>query len=719
MGNPSTTKEGYVGASVPRLEDRRFVTGRGQFVADLSFPEMVHAAFVRSPYAHAKIRGVDLQAVRSVPGVLGAWSGKDLERALGPLPTEVGMEEAGLKKPPYPAVAIDRVRYGGEAVAVVVASDPTALEDALELADVQYERLPVVTNQEEALKEGAPQLHEEALHNLAFRWRLEGGDVDRAFRDADLVVEQRIVNQRLQPAAIETRAAVARWDAQTGHLTLWVTSQNPKTHREVLARVLGIPESSLRVIAPDVGGGFGSKIAVYPGEAVVCYLARLLDRPVRWVETRVENFQVTTHGRDHIQDVRLAALTDGTILAIEVRSLANLGAYLSTDGPGIPTSPFGKMLSGAYPMRGVRVEVQGVFTNTTPTDAYRGAGRPEAAFAVERTVDILARRLEIDPAEIRRRNFIPPDAFPYEVPTGFTYDSGNYEGALRKALEVVDYPRLREEQGRARTQGRLFGIGLSSYVEVCGFGSPGGCRLLVHPDGKVVVYTGAHPHGQGQETSLAQIVADALTIPIEAVEVRHGDTATTPWGIGTFGSRGLSVEGAASLLAGRKLAEAARRRAAELLEARLEDVVLEGGKAFVPDDPERAFTLWDLARSLQVEDPEGKATPWEVSAFYDTEDYLFPFGTHVCVVEVDPDTGEVQILRYVAVDDCGTVINPQLVAGQVHGGVLQGIGQALWEEARYDEAGNLLTAGLPDYAVPTALESPTIESVRHVTPSPH
>ncbi|MEE8231807.1 MAG: molybdopterin cofactor-binding domain-containing protein, partial [Thermoplasmata archaeon] len=330
MGNPRTTKEGYVGASVPRLEDRRFVTGRGQFVADLSFPEMVHAAFVRSPYAHAKSRGVDLQAVRSVPGVLGAWSGKDLESALGPLPTEVGMEEAGLKKPPYPAVAIDRVRYGGEAVAVVVASDPTALEDALELADVQYERLPVVTNQEEALKEGAPQLHEEALHNLAFRWRLEGGDVDRAFRDADLVVEQRIVNQRLQPAAIETRAAVARWDAQTEHLTLWVTSQNPKTHREVLARVLGIPESSLRVIAPDGGGGFGSKIAVYPGEAVVCYLARLLDRTVRRVETRVEHFQVTTHGRDHIQDVRLAALTDGTILAIEVRSLANLGAYLST-----------------------------------------------------------------------------------------------------------------------------------------------------------------------------------------------------------------------------------------------------------------------------------------------------------------------------------------------------------------------------------------------------
>ncbi|MCJ2530957.1 MAG: xanthine dehydrogenase family protein molybdopterin-binding subunit [Candidatus Thermoplasmatota archaeon] len=719
MSNQGISEDQYVGNSVPRLEDRRFVTGQGQYVADLSLPEMVHAAFVRSPYAHARILEVDLEAVRGMPGILGAWSGGDLEGALGTMPTEVGLEEASLKKPPYPAVAVDRVRYAGEAVAVIAAVDPYALEDALDLADVGYEPLPVVTNQEEALREGAPQLHDEVPQNLAFRWHLEGGDVDRAFREADLVVEQRIVNQRLQPTAVEPRAAVARWDEQTGQLTLWVTSQNPKTHREVLARVLGMSEANLRVIAPDVGGGFGSKIAVYPGEAVVCHLARRLGRPVKWVETRVENFLVTTHGRDHIQDVRIAARSDGTILGIDLRSLANLGAYLSTAGPGIPTSPFGKMLSGAYPMQGVRVEVQGVFTNSTPTDAYRGAGRPEAAFAVERMVDILARRLEMDPAEIRRTNFIPPDAFPYEVVTGHTYDSGDYQGALQKALEVVDYPQIRKDQARARAQGRLFGIGISTYVEVCGFGSPGGCRLVVHPAGKVVVYTGAHPHGQGQETSLAQIVADVLTIPLEAVEVRHGDTATTPWGIGTFGSRGLPVEGGASLMAGRKLADAARTRAAELLEARPEDVVLADGKAFVPEAPEKAVTLWDLARSLQETDADGKATPWEVQAFYDTEDYLFPFGTHVCVVEVDPETGEVQIIRYVAVDDCGTVINPQLVAGQVHGGVLQGIGQALWEEARYDEVGNLLTAGLPDYAVPTAVESPAIESVRHVTPSPH
>ncbi|MFQ5553354.1 MAG: xanthine dehydrogenase family protein molybdopterin-binding subunit, partial [Thermoplasmata archaeon] len=595
MSDQNAIPEGYVGAPVSRLEDRRFVTGEGRFVADLSLPEMVYAAFVRSPYAHAKVLGVDLEAARGVRGVLGAWSGTDLAPALGPLPTEVGLEEAGLKKPPYPAVAIDTVRYAGEAVAVVVAADPYVLQDALEFVDVRYEPLPVVTNQEEALKKGAPQLHEEAPRNLAFQWRLEGGDVDGVFREADVVVEERIVNQRLQPAAIEPRAAVAQWDSQKGYLTLWVTSQNPKTHREVLARVLHIPEANLRVIAPDVGGGFGSKIAVYPGDAVVCHLARQLGRPVKWVETRAENFRVTTHGRDHIQDVRLAAKRDGTILGIDVRSMANLGAYPSTDGPGIPAGPFGKMLSGAYPMRGVRVEVRGVFTNTTPTDAYRGAGRPEAAFAVERMVDILAHRLEMDPAEIRRMNFIPPEAFPYQVATGHTYDSGDYEATLQKALEVVEYTRLRAEQARALEEGRLIGIGIATYVEVSGFGSPGGCRLLVEPAGKVVVYTGAHPHGQGQETSLAQIVADTLTIPVEAVEVRHGDTASTPWGVGTFGSRGLAVEGGASLLAGRKMAETARRLAADLLEARPEDVVLVGGKAFVPDAPERAYTLWDLA----------------------------------------------------------------------------------------------------------------------------
>ncbi|MDX1534735.1 MAG: molybdopterin cofactor-binding domain-containing protein, partial [Thermoplasmata archaeon] len=561
------------------------------------------------------------------------------------------------------------------AVAAVVASDPFLLQDALDLADVRYEPLAVVTGQEAALEADAPQLHAEAPGNLAFLWHLEGGDVEAAFRDADVVVERRIVNQRVQPAAIEPRAALARWDAKDEVLTLWVTSQNPKTHRELLAPVLGLPEARLRVIAPDVGGGFGSKIAVYPGEAVACGLARRLGRPVKWVETRAENFQVTTHGRDHVQDVRLAARRDGTILGIDVRSMANLGAYNSTDGPGIPTNPFGKMLSGAYSMRAVRVEVRGVFTNTTPTDAYRGAGRPEAAYAVERAVDLLARRLGMDPAEIRRRNFIPPDAFPYEVPTGYRYDSGNYEGALEKALAVIDYPRLRREQARAREEGRLVGIGLSSYVEVCGFGSPGGCRLLVHPSGKVVVYTGAHPHGQGQETSLAQIVADTLTVPLESVEVRHGDTATTPWGIGTFGSRGLAVEGGASLAAGREMAEAARRRAADLLEARPEDVVLAGGKAFVPDAPDRAISLWDLARTFTSSSGDATAA-WEVRAFYDPENYVFPFGTHACVVEVDSETGQVRILRYVAVDDCGTVVNPQLVAGQVHGGALQGIGQA-------------------------------------------
>jgi carbon-monoxide dehydrogenase large subunit len=443
---------------------------------------------------------------------------------------------------------------------------------------------------------------------------------------------------------------------------------------------------------------------------------------VKWVESRTENFQVTTHGRDHVQYVQMAARRDGTILGLKVRSVANLGAYLSTGGPGIPTGPYGKMLSGCYAMRGIRAEVLGVFTNTTPTDAYRGAGRPEATYTVERMVDILARRLDMDPAEIRRKNFIPKTAFPYEVCTGLTYDSGDYEAGLRKALEVVGYRRLREEQERARKEGRLLGIGLSSYVEICGIGpgGGGGSEIRVEPSGKVRVYTGAHPHGQGEETSIAQIVADELGVPLDSVEVLHGDTETTPWGIGTFGSRGLAVEGAAALKAAQEVKRAAQKLAAHLLEAREEDVVIQEGRAFVPDAPEQAYTLGDLARIAEEGAlAEGLPRRLDATAFYDPENYVFPFGTHVCVVEVDRETGQVELLRYVAVDDCGVVVNPLLVEGQIRGGVLQGLAQALWEEARYDEEGNLLTSSFMEYLMPTAAESPRMETHRTVTPSPH
>ncbi|MFQ5907523.1 MAG: xanthine dehydrogenase family protein molybdopterin-binding subunit [Thermoplasmata archaeon] len=727
--------EKYVGARVQRKEDARFVTGTGSYVADLALPGMLHAVFLRSPYAHAKIKKVDVAAAQKLPGVVEVFTGEDLKDDIGSTPTAWVIPDSDLKTPPYQALATERVRYQGEAVAVVVAEDPAIGADAIELIDVDYEPLPVVVNQEEALKEGAPQLHEEAPGNQAFKWVLPGGDVDAAFEEADVVVEQRLVNQRLQPSAMEPRAALAQWDEVDEKLTLWVTSQNPHIHRLILAAfVLGIPENKLRVIAPDVGGGFGSKIPIYPWEAVVSHLARKLGRPVKWVESRTENYQATTHGRDMVQDVEMAAKKDGTILGIKIKAFANMGAYLSTAAPGIPTILFGFIISGAYTMKATHAEVIGVFTNTTPTDAYRGAGRPEAMFAVERMVDILARKLGMDPVEIRRKNFVSPDAFPYQIPTGLTYDSGNYPGTLAKALKILDYDAFREEQAKAREEGRLLGIGFSTYLELCGLapspvstgtGFQGGlwgssvCRML--PTGKVSVFTGAHPHGQGEETTFAQIAADELGVPVEDVEIVHGDTDMTPMGMGTYGSRTNPVEGGSVALSARKVVAKAKRIAAHLLEARTEDMAFEGGKFFVKGAPDKAKTIQEVAFAAYMAQsmPEGVEPILEATTFYDPTNFVYPFGAHICTVEVDSETGEVEILRYVAVDDCGTIINPMIVEGQVHGGVLQGVAQALWEEARYDEDGNLLTGSFTEYLVPTALESPKIETDHTVTPSPH
>ncbi|MFQ5838562.1 MAG: xanthine dehydrogenase family protein molybdopterin-binding subunit [Thermoplasmata archaeon] len=725
----------YVGSSLQRKEDARFITGTGSYVADMVLPGMVYAAFLRSPYAHAKIKKVDVSSAKKLSGVVDVFTGEDLKDDIGSIPTAWVIPDSDLKTPPYPAVAVDRVRYAGEAVAVVVAEDPYVAVDALDLIDVDYEPLPVVVDQEAALEKGAPQLHEEAPGNRAFKWVLPGGDVEEAFKEADVVVEQRFVNQRLQPAAMEPRAALAQWDDSEEKLTLWVTSQNPHIHRLILsAFVLGIPENKIRVIAPDVGGGFGSKIPVYPWEAVVSHLAKRLGRPVKWVESRTENFQATTHGRDQIQYAQMAAKKDGTILGIKVKVVVNMGAYLSTAAPGVPTILFGFMLSGAYAMKASLAEVVGVFTNTTPTDAYRGAGRPEALYAVERMVDILARKLGMDPVEIRRKNFISPDAFPFQICTGLSYDSGNYPGTLDKALKMVDYQRFREEQAKAREEGRLLGIGFSTYVEMCGLapspvatatGFQGGlwgssvCRML--PTGKVSVFTGAHPHGQGEETTFAQIVADELGVPVEDVEIIHGDTDMTPMGMGTYGSRTQPVEGGSIALSARKVVEKAKKIAAHLLEAREEDMAFEAGKFFVKGAPDKAKTIQEVAFAAYMAQslPGGVEPILEATTFYDPENFVFPFGAHIAIVEVDPETGEVKIQRYVAVDDCGTVINPQIVEGQVHGGVLQGVAQALWEEARYDEEGNLLTSSFLDYMMPTALESPKIETDHTVTPSPH
>ncbi|MDJ0269027.1 MAG: glyceraldehyde dehydrogenase subunit alpha [Aigarchaeota archaeon] len=724
------------GARVKRREDPRMITGQGRYTDDIKLSGMVYAMFLRSPYAHAKIVSINVEKARKVPGVIAVYTGKDLENKLGPVPCAWAIPNADLKVPKYMPLAVDRVRYVGDPVAVVVAESPYVARDALEQIEVEYERLPAVVNQEEAVKPEAPQLYDDVPNNIAFHWSISGGDVEKAFAEAEVVIKQRIINNRLQPTAIETRGAVAQYNQATGELTVWMTSQNPHIHRLLLAGIVGVPEHKLRVVAPDVGGGFGSKIHCYGGEAVVAFLAKELGRPVKWMEDRRENYLATIHGRDHIQYVELAAKRDGTILGLRVKAYANLGAYLSTASPGIPTILLGTMLSGCYKIPAISCEVYGVLTNTAPVDAYRGAGRPEASFIVERMVDILAHELGMDPAEVRRKNFIPPDAFPYTVATGLQYDSGNYEAALNKALELVGYQQLREEQKRLREQGRLIGIGISSYVEICGLGPSRVVRatgfglglwesavVRVHPTGKVTVYTGGHPHGQGEETTFAQIVAEELGVPFEDVEVVHGDTAMIPFGTGTYGSRTTPVAGGAIAIACRRIKEKAKKIAAYLLEASEEDIEFERGKFYVKDAPERAKTIAEIALSSYLagegELPAGMEPGLESTAFYDPENFTFPFGTHVCVVEVDPETGEVHVKRYVAVDDCGRQINPMIVEGQVQGGVVQGMAQALWEEAVYDKDGNLLTATLSDYAVPTSADVPRIETSSTETPSPH
>ena len=724
-----------MGESVPRTEDERFLTGRGAYVANMLPEGTVFAKFVRSTYAHARILHIDTARAAALPGVLGVFTAADLKGEIGSIFTAWLIPNSNLKTPPYSALAKDVVRYAGEAVAVVVAEDPYVAEDARELVEVTYDPLSVVVDGEAAMKEGGPPLHAEAPNNIAFHWVNAGiGDVDAVFKEADVLMSQRFVSQRLQPSAMEPRAAIAQYEPGTKGLTLHVTSQNPHVHRLVLSLVLGVPEQRLRVVAPDVGGGFGSKIPVYPWEAVVCWLAMRLGRPVKWVEDRTENFLATTHGRDQVQYVDLAAKKDGTILGIKVKVVANMGAYLSTAAPGIPTILFGFMPGGCYAIKAGKVEVTGVFTNTTPVDAYRGAGRPEALFIIERMVDILARKLGMDPAEIRRKNLIPADKFPYQTALGLVYDSGNYERAMRKALDIVGYEKLRQEQGQARKEERLMGIGLSTYVEVCGLapsavstgtgfqgGLWGSSTVRLSPTGKATVYTGAHPHGQGEETTFAQIVSTELGLPLADIDVVHGDTKATPMGMGTYGSRATAVEGGSIALSARKVREKARKIAGHLLEVSEDDLEFVDGKFTVKGVPTKGKTIQEIAWAAYMAGsmPKGVEPILEASTFYDPENFVFPFGTHICVVDVDKETGQVSIRRYVAVDDCGVQINPMIVEGQVHGGVLQGLAQAMLEQAVYDEHGNLLTSNFLEYLVPSSLEAPKIETDSTVTPSPH
>jgi carbon-monoxide dehydrogenase large subunit len=722
------------GSGIRRREDPRLITGTAAYTDDLVLPRMAHMAILRSPYAHARIKSIDTTRAGQAPGVVAVFTGADTAAALGPMPCAWLLPNANLKVARYPQLATDVVRYVGDCVAVVVAEDRYQAQDALEMIEVDYDPLPVVVDARAAVADGAVQLHGDVPGNQAFHWTVAGGDVDAAFARADVVVKDRIVQQRLIPTAMETRAAVAHYVRATGELTLWNTTQNPHIVRFLASLVTGISEDKLRVVAPEVGGGFGSKIATFPGEFLAIYCSMKLGRPVKWTETRRENYVATTHGRDHVQDVELAATKDGEILGLRATVWAGMGAYLSTAAPGIPTILHGLMLAGPYKVPALKEDVYGAYTNTTPVEAYRGAGRPEATFMLERMLDKLSDALKIDPVEIRRRNLLPPFDDGCPVVTGLTYDSGNYQAALDKALDHIGYRALRDEQARLRTEGRYVGIGVCTYVEICGLGPSqvagaigfqGGlwesAIVRFHPSGKVHVFIGASPHGQGEETTFAQIVASELGVDVNDVKVVHGDTDNTPMGWGTYGSRTTAVSGAALATALGKIKEKAKVLAAHLIEAAPEDIEYADGRFFVRGAPTRAKTIQDIALMANVawNLPPGMEAGLEATSFYDPPNFVYPFGAHVAVVEVDGETGAVALKRYVAVDDCGPQINPVIVEGQVHGGVVQGIGQALWEGAVYDEGGQLVTGSLLDYAIPRADVLPTIDVLSTVTRSPH
>jgi len=715
----------FIGMPLKRKEDPRLIQGLGRYVDDVQLSGMHYAAFLRSPYAHAKIRSVDLSKARTAPDVVLALAAGDVAGAIGPVPCAAQIPD--MKPAPRPVLATDRVRFTGEAVAVVVASDRYAARDALDQIEVEYEPLTPVVDPEKALAKGSPVLHAGHADNSAYKWEIEGGDLGSAFKSADKVIRQRILNQRLIPVALEPRGALAEYQTGQQQLTLWSSTQIPHLLRTQIAAMLAIPETQVRVIAPEVGGGFGSKLNVYPEEALVAYLAMKTGHPVKWIESRRENFQATIHGRDQIADVEVAFKRDGTILGLRCRVLADLGAYYQLLTPLIPTLT-GLMMTGCYKIPAARMELIGVLTNKMSTDAYRGAGRPEATYMIERVLDLVAAELKMDPVEVRRKNFPQPKDFPYATPTGLIYDSGDYDKALDLALEKSGYKKLRRDQAAQRKKGRLVGIGVSTYVEICGMGPssamPAGgwesATVRIEPTGQVNVLTGASPHGQGQETSFAQLGADVLGLEPGDVQVVHGDTAVVPYGIGTFGSRATAVGGTAVYKSLLKLRDKLTKIAGHMLGEDPSKLELAGRKIFSKSAPGKSITFVAavsaayVAKTLPAEMEPGL----EATTFYEPANFTYPFGTHICVVEVDPETGQVRLLRYVAVDDCGNVLNPLLVDGQVHGGIVQSVGQALFEGAVYDEQGQLLTGELMDYAIPRAADLCWIETARTVTPSP-
>ena len=734
-----------LGASIKRKEDPRLITGEAKYLDDIQLPGMVYAAILRSPYAHAKIKSINKDKAAKVPGVITVLTGEDFKE-LPALPcawqAEAGRIQNNVNTPRV--LEIDRVTHTGMGVAVVVAEDRYIAEDALNLIEVDYERLAVVVDAEKTTQDGAPQIHENAPNNICMDWSCgDKNGTDAALGSSEVVVKQRIVNQRLIPNPIEPRGCIAQYMPASEEYTVWMTSQDPHIMRLLMtAFVFGIPETKMRVIAPQVGGGFGTKIFLYPEYCLMVALSKKIGRPVKWMETRRENYVATTHGRDHVTDIEVGANRDGTITALKVKTYANLGGILSTIGPGIPTTLYGRLLSGAYKIPHIYCNVLGTYTNTGMVDAYRGAGRPEATYVVERAVDLVANELKMDPTEVRRKNFVQPEDFPYapadNILAGLKYDSGNYEKALDMALEMVGYSSFRKEQEEARKHGRYLGVGFSTYIEMCGAApsawigvGPTGqgwgaamwesANVRVHLTGKVIVTIGTQSHGQGHETTMAQIVAEELGIPVEDITVQLGDTLGTPFGYGTYASRSAAVGGTAVLKSAQKIKEKAKRLAAHMLEAAPEDMTFKDGKAFVKGSPEKGKTIQEVAAAaaLAYSMPAGMEPFLDDITYYDPPECTYPFGTHICVVEVDKDTGEVKVLRYLSVDDVGKQINPLIVDGQIHGGIAQGVAQALWEGAVYDENGQLTSGSMMDYAVPKASFFPNIELGRMETPSPN
>lgn len=727
-----------IGQAITRREDFRFLTGQGKYVDDISLLNQTHAWIVRSPYAHATINSIDTQDAAGMPGVIRIYTSADFVDAGGvPCGWQVNNKDGSpMNEPKHPILAEGKVRHVGDPVVLVIGETRQQARDAAEAVLVDYDELPAVVDMQAALEENSPVIHDDVDSNLCFDWEL--GDktaTDTAFENAHHVTRLDLVNNRLVANAMEPRAAIGDFDASTGEYTLYTTSQNPHVIRLLMgAFVLNIPEHKLRVYAPDVGGGFGSKIYHYAEEAMVTWAAGQLKRPVKWTAERSESFISDAQGRDHVTHVELAMDEDGKFLGMRCNTLANMGAYLSTFAPCVPTYLHGTLLAGQYTTPAIYCEVKAVFTSTVPVDAYRGAGRPEATYLIERIVDVAASEMNIDPAELRRRNFIQPDQFPYQTPVALTYDTGNYEATLEQALTAADYSGFEARKSEAAARGKLRGIGISCYIEACGIapsnvvgalGARAGlyeaATVRVNPTGSVTVLTGSHSHGQGHETTFAQVVSDMLGIDYESIDIVHGDTSKVPFGMGTYGSRSIAVGGSAIYRSVEKVISKAKKIAAHLMEADAADIEFENGEFRVAGtDKVTAFADVALTAYVPHNYPLEELEPGlEETSFYDPANFTYPAGTYICEVEIDPDTGVVEVVSFHASDDFGNVINPMIVEGQVHGGLAQGIGQALLENCIYDDQGQLLTGSYMDYCMPRADDFPSFSVDTTVTACTH